>query len=323
MTFQRRGITSNVSVTSSPSFDSLVDPQQGQALRRGDDDALARQVLRKRLPRGPLALEWSNRLGRCLPRRQFVLGRCRFEIFELQLHLLEKARLAFRAAAVELPAQLLDRELEVCDERFRARQIGLGVGRLGTSLRELSLRRDARRALGEDHRMSIGKVGGKRFGGSGHGARESYPPPLCKPEPSSDRGWTPGCLGMTPIDAGQKVSELRRRDRHGAVGRARPQESTSFQSLREQACALAVMPDHLQEVAAATAKAKQMAAQRIAPKHLLNLQRQARKPLPHVRVPGRQPHPHAVRNRDRQAVSSPRTTCRRTSTFTGPSTMIL
>ena len=49
--------------------------------------------------------------------------------------------------------------------------------------------------------------------------------------------------------------------------------STPFQSLREQACALAVMPNHLQEVAAATAKAKQMAAQRIAPKHLLNLQR--------------------------------------------------
>ena len=43
--------------------------------------------------------------------------------------------------------------------------------------RERGLRRDPRRALGEDHRMSIGKVGGKRFGGSGHRARESYPPP--------------------------------------------------------------------------------------------------------------------------------------------------
>src|SRR4051812_43014292 len=30
ITFQRRGITSSVSVTSSPSFDSLADPQQGQ-----------------------------------------------------------------------------------------------------------------------------------------------------------------------------------------------------------------------------------------------------------------------------------------------------
>ena len=128
---------------------------------------------------------------------------------------------------------------------------------------------------------------------------------------------------MTPVDAGQKVSELRRRDRHGAVGGARPQESASLQPLGEQACALAVMPDHLQEVAPATAKAKQMAAQRIAPKHLLDLQRQARKSLPHVRVPGRQPHPHAVRNRDRQSVSSPRTTCSRTSTLTRPSTMIL
>jgi len=30
MTFHRRGITSSVSVTFSPSFDSLVEPQQGQ-----------------------------------------------------------------------------------------------------------------------------------------------------------------------------------------------------------------------------------------------------------------------------------------------------
>ena len=54
----------------------------GTGLRRGDDDALARQVLRKGLPRGPLTLERSTRLGRCPPRRQFVLGRCRFEIVE-------------------------------------------------------------------------------------------------------------------------------------------------------------------------------------------------------------------------------------------------
>ena len=30
MTFQRRGITSSVSVTSSPSFDSFAEPQDGQ-----------------------------------------------------------------------------------------------------------------------------------------------------------------------------------------------------------------------------------------------------------------------------------------------------
>ena len=30
ITFQRRGVISSVSVTSSPSFDSFEDPQQGQ-----------------------------------------------------------------------------------------------------------------------------------------------------------------------------------------------------------------------------------------------------------------------------------------------------
>ena len=39
-----------------------------------------------------------------------------------------------------------------------------------------------------------------------------------------------------------------------------PREPTPFQSLREQASSLAVMPDHLQKIAAAPTKAKQMTA---------------------------------------------------------------
>ena len=35
MTFQRRGMTSNVSVTSSPSFDSFAEPQHGQQAGAG------------------------------------------------------------------------------------------------------------------------------------------------------------------------------------------------------------------------------------------------------------------------------------------------
>ena len=151
----------------------------GTGLRRGDDDALARQMVGEGLARRPPALEGVDRwrLRSCSMGCLFVFARRCLEVFKLQLHLLQKPRLAFRAAAVELSTQLLDRQLQVCDERFRARQIGLGVGGLGTSLREFGLRLDARRALGEDHRMSTGKVGGERFGGSGHRARESYPPP--------------------------------------------------------------------------------------------------------------------------------------------------
>src|SRR4051812_21730972 len=52
------------------------------------------------------------------------------------------------------------------------------------------------------------------------------------------------------------------------------------------------------QIAATAAKAEQVAAQGIVPKHLLSLQRQARKALPHIRVSGRQPDTHARRDRD-------------------------
>src|ERR1700720_4652511 len=97
-----------------------------------------------------------------------------------------------------------------------------------------------------------------------------------KAKPSSHRGQTPSRLRITPIDSRKQVTELRRGDRHRAFGRARPQEAAPFQPLREQAGSLTVMPDHLQQVASATTKAKQLAAQRNAPQYLLHLKRQAR-----------------------------------------------
>jgi len=57
---------------------------------------------------------------------------------------------------------------------------------------------------------------------------------------------------MTPVDPGQQIAELGGGDRHRAVGCARPQEAAPLQPLGEQACTLAVMPDHLQEIAAAS-----------------------------------------------------------------------
>src|SRR5438477_6862905 len=142
-----------------------------------------------------------------------------------------------------------------------------------------------------------------------------------KAKPSSHRSRAPGFLRIAPIDSGQQITELGRGDRHRAVGRARPQEAAAFQPLREQAGSLAVMPDHLQQVASATTKAKQLSAQRIAPQYLLHLQRQARKALPHVGVAGRQPYPHAARNRNHDSVSSPRIIRSRLSTSTSQSTI--
>jgi len=123
MTFQRRGITSSVSVTSSPSFDSFAEPQDGQHAARPGHGFLGQKL---------------------------ILGRGRFQLFELKLHLLQQPRLALRAGAVKLAPQLLDLELEVADECFRARQVRLGIGRFGTGIGELGLRLSAGGALGLD-----------------------------------------------------------------------------------------------------------------------------------------------------------------------------
>src|SRR5229473_6388293 len=88
----------------------------------------------------------------------------------------------------------------------------------------------------------------------------------------------------------------------------------------KQARTLAVMPDHLQEIAAAPTKAKQLAAQGIASQYLLHLQRQARKALPHVGVAGRQPNPNPCRKWNHGSVSSPRRIRNKASTSTSLST---
>ena len=70
ITFQWRGITSSVSVISSPSLASFADRSR-DSLRRGDNDAFARQMSRQWFARRPLALERCDRLR---PRRG-LLGR--------------------------------------------------------------------------------------------------------------------------------------------------------------------------------------------------------------------------------------------------------
>src|SRR3954470_20778503 len=142
-----------------------------------------------------------------------------------------------------------------------------------------------------------------------------------KAKPSSHRSRAPGFLRIAPIDSGQQITELGRGDRHRAVGRARPQKAAPFQPLRKQAGSLAVMPDHLQKIAPASTKAKQLPAQRITSQHLLHLQRQACKALPHVSVASRQPYPHAPRNWDHGRVSSPRMIRSRVSTSMSQSTI--
>ena len=99
----------------------LLRPAARTALRHWDYDALARQMGRKGFAGWPLTLK--RLYGLCSRRLllgcQLIFSRCRFQLFKLKLHLLQQSRLAFRAGAVKLAAQLLDLELEMADQRFR------------------------------------------------------------------------------------------------------------------------------------------------------------------------------------------------------------
>ena len=143
----------------------LRRPAAGTALWRRDHHALAGQMIGKRLARRPPALEGFDRL--CPPRRffgcQFVLGRCRLQIFELKLHLVQQPRRPLRTRPVELTPQFLDRQLEMGDQGLAAGKIRLRIGRFGLGDRSIGLSREARMALRDDHRMRGGEVGRKRF----------------------------------------------------------------------------------------------------------------------------------------------------------------
>ena len=70
----------------------------------------------------------------------------------------------------------------------------------------------------------------------------------------------PGLLWCPPVNAFQEIAELCWRDRHRAFRRRGPDEAAALQPFREQACALTVMPDHLDEATFAPAKDEEMAA---------------------------------------------------------------
>src|SRR3974377_465390 len=103
---------------------------------------------------------------------------------------------------------------------------------------------------------------------------------------------------MSPIDTGQQITTLCRRDRHRAAPRQRPHKASALQSLREQAGPLTIVPNYLQQIAASPPKAEQMTAQRVAMEDLLHLQCQRWEAFAHVRVPGRQPDAHTRWNGD-------------------------
>src|ERR1700733_10349505 len=114
---------------------------------------------------------------------------------------------------------------------------------------------------------------------------------------SPRRLWPPCPLRQPPVDPFQQIAELRRRDRHGSIRvlarcRRRPHEPATLQPLGKQAQALSVVPQNLDQSAAAAAEYEQVAGVGVALERLLHQQRQAIKAFAHIGMAARQPNLH-------------------------------
>jgi hypothetical protein len=146
ITFHWRGMTSSVSVTSSPSFASFSDPQQlqvfgasittrsrgrcsGNGLRTGLRCSTAATFVFAFAAAASASASSSEAvvslaigLEPMAPRRLAL---------ELQLELVEQALPALGTLAVERAPELLDPEAQMRDQRLASRKHGLGMRRLG------------------------------------------------------------------------------------------------------------------------------------------------------------------------------------------------
>ena len=127
------------------------------------------------------------------------------------------------------------------NQRFLAGQVRLRIGRFGPGF--IAFTANSRRTgfglhpcspLRHDHRVGGGKIRREGDRLQSHRASESHSPALSNPKPSSDTRRTPAFLGMAPINSGQKITHLCRRDRHRPVGNRWPQKSSSLQPFVSQ-----------------------------------------------------------------------------------------
>jgi hypothetical protein len=90
-------------------------------------------VRRERLARRLLAREGAHLGGlrRRLLGRDLVLGGIRFELLELELHLVEQPRLALAARPIVLASHLLDGEPQMRNQSLVARRLRTRAGKLG------------------------------------------------------------------------------------------------------------------------------------------------------------------------------------------------
>ena len=98
----------------------------------------------------------------------------------------------------------------------------------------------------------------------------------------------------------------------------RPDEAAALESLGQQHQALAVEPQHLEDVAAAAAEDEDVAAERVLGERGLHQRGQAVEALPHVGVAGGEPHARARGQADHAALPSACSTQRTVASSTAP-----
>ena len=103
----------------------------------------------------------------------------------------------------------------------------------------------------------------------------------------------PGSLRPAPVDAFQKHRQLRASQTNGAFGSLRPDESSSLQTLGKQTKAVAVEPQQLDDVTAASAENEDVTGERLLLKHRLHLRTETLEAAPHVGHAGGDPYPRS------------------------------
>src|SRR3546814_300860 len=91
-----------------------------------------------------------------------------------------------------------------------------------------------------------------------------------------------GALGTPPVDAFEQHRKLRRGEAHLAGLGDRPDETAAVHALREEAQALAVIPEQLDQIAALAAEREQRARVRTLLQNLLHQHGEPVEPLAHI-----------------------------------------
>lgn len=115
-----------------------------------------------------------------------------------------------------------------------------------------------------------------------------------------------GAQWSVPVYRLEQHGELRLADQHLPLCRRGPHEASLLEAFAEQAGALAIPPDDLDQIAPSAAEHEQMAAEGILFEHLLGKRAETVIALAHIGDPGREPDARPRRNRDHAAFRSAR-----------------